>query len=659
MRGTTRGSVYNKGVVVPDSSGAISKTLADRLTGYAVNTGNFVSDSYRILTLSLKDSVTLEARSAKDVLNKNGSLSYITRKTSRSAAMTEIFFGDPDKRQSGIMEAACEYIERRIDGGMELLYLDKLMGLHPDHSHYCRTIITPEFARMLVMWDRLIFDVPEERLGGGPDQVQVMIPEWAEYARLNGLPEVAILVDAVNNVTFALGSDYFGEIKKGHLRMAMYREKLKYRDGSGGGLGVHAGGKVIRAKDSASGRLEEKGALFFGLSGTGKTTLSVHHFWLDPEQGESVIIRQDDFFVLAADSAAFGTEDNAYIKTEGLEPKSQQLLFEGAMSPHSILENVYVDPETLEPDFFRFDHPWTPGGMCYNGRGIVIRKELDFTDDRVDLDRVDMIFFITRRETVIPPVMRLSTEQAAAAFMLGESILTSAADPTKAGQSVLEVGTNPFIVGSGGEEGNIFYSILKNNPHIRCYLFNTGGFGGRNVDAGSENLAGEGVMEVLKSYLAGQWQEGKGCLVRRKLMDGAEEEFKVERVRLELDGDGRRYRSRGEIQTVVDMVEAGEIDAKDFQLVRVEVLAGQKVKIQDSSAFIREIARGTVEWAKEDYWGYDVPTSMPGMDLSRFDEKRYYTESEIKELKDRIRAERIEWLHSFDDLDPEIRDIFG
>ena len=179
------------------------------------------------------------------------------------------------------------------------------------------------------------------------------------------------------------------------------------------------------------------------------------------------------------------------------------------------------------------------------------------------------------------------------------------------------------------------------------------------LDAGSENLAGEGVMEVLKSYLAGQWQEGKGCLVRRKLMDGTGAEFKVERVRLELEGNGRRYKAREEIQSVVDMIEAGEIDAKDFQLIRVEVLAGQKVKIQDSAAFIREIARGAVEWTKEDYWGYDVPASVPGIDLSRFDEKRYYTESEIKELKDRIRSERIEWLHSFEDLDPTIRNIFG
>jgi len=65
--------------------------------------------------------------------------------------------------------------------------------------------------------------------------------------------------------------------------------------------------------------------------------------------------------------------------------------------------------------------------------------------------------------------------------MLGESIITSAADPTKAGQSVREVGTNPFIVGSEGEEGNLFYRIIRKNPSVQCFLLNTGGFGGQKI----------------------------------------------------------------------------------------------------------------------------------------------------------------------------------
>jgi phosphoenolpyruvate carboxykinase (ATP) len=64
-------------------------------------------------------------------------------------------------------------------------------------------------------------------------------------------------------------------------------------------------------------------------------------------------------------------------------------------------------------------------------------------------------------------------------------------------------------------------------------------------------------------------------------------------------------------------------------------------------------------WEREDYWGYEVPTEVPGLDLSRFDEHRYYHEGEIRKLNDGLREERIEWLHSFDDLEHSIRNIFG
>ncbi len=642
------------------SDGALARDLATKIIALAEARGCIISDKEEIYKLSLKDKITLETRGTEDVLDSFGSPAYVTKKTSRSAAMTEIFFGDPDERQASILQGAYEMLESHIEAGGKLLVMDKLMGLHPEHSHHCRTIVTPDYARMLVMWDKLIFDLPADREGSEPDQVEILIPEWDEYSDKKGLPPVSILADADNRATWALGSDYFGEIKKGHLRMAMYREKILMKEGKGGGLGIHAGGKLIKAVDAASGELVEKGAIFFGLSGTGKTTLSVHHFWLDPDKGESVVIRQDDFFALSPDAQAFGTEDNAYIKTEGLEGEGQPLLYAGATSPNAALENVYVDPETRDADFFRYDHPFVPGGKCLNGRGVVIRRELEFTDDKVDLDHVDMIFFITRRETIVPPLARLSTEQAAAFFMLGESILTSAADPAKAGQSVRTVGTNPFIVGSEGEEGNIFYDILKRNPDIQCFLFNTGGFGGRQVDVEREPLSNPGAMEILRRYLGGFWHLEKGLGIKRRLLDGTEEWFRVNQVRFEMIDHGEtRLAMKEDIEKVFEDIEHGRKSAEDYELVKTYCLAGQKVRIQDSAALIREVARGRVVWTTEDYWGYEVPTEVPGLDLHRFDEHRYYHDGEIKKLKDQLNDERVEWLHSFDDLDEKIRNLFG
>src|SRR5690606_2348144 len=107
---------------------------------------------------------------------------------------------------------------------------------------------------------------------------------------------------------------------------------------------------------------------------------------------------------------------------------------------------------------------------------IVVRREIEFTDEDIDMPMADLIFFITRNK-MTPPVARLSPDQAAVAFMLGESIKTSAADPNAKGEPVREVGTNPFIVGDRGAEGNRFLEILKQNPQAQVFLLNTGHVG--------------------------------------------------------------------------------------------------------------------------------------------------------------------------------------
>lgn len=86
----------------------------------------------------------------------------------------------------------------------------------------------------------------------------------------------------------------------------------------------------------------------------------------------------------------------------------------------------------------------------------------------------------------MPPIARLSTEQAAIAFMLGESVETSAGDPSRVGESIRVVGTNPFIVGSEGEEGNRFRDLIA-DLDIECYVINTGAVGTDDpIDVGVE-----------------------------------------------------------------------------------------------------------------------------------------------------------------------------
>jgi phosphoenolpyruvate carboxykinase (ATP) len=380
----------------------------------------------------------------RELTTEFGSASYTSKIRNRSAKFTDIIYGETTDEQENMLREVQEYIKEKT-----IVRLDRRMCKNPDFNLHCRFYVTKEYAQIAFAWGQTIFD--EENPDGTPDITVVDIPDWKERK---------VLVDPKSKTTYLLGTDYIGEVKKANLRMAMYHAKLR------GMLGLHAGSKEIYFKKD--GETVRKGAIFFGLSGTGKTTLTCHHHRFTGEDG--VVIRQDDVIMLRDDSYCIGTEENFYIKTEGLEPKGQPLLYNASVSPKAVLENIWVD-ENGKVDFNNDQY-------TSNGRAVVHRRDMDYTDDSIDLKHADIIIFITRRNDVVPAVARLTPEQGAAMFMLGESIETSAGDPAKAGQAIRVVGTNPFIIGPHGDEGNIFMNILKKNPHVQVFLMNTGYIGG-------------------------------------------------------------------------------------------------------------------------------------------------------------------------------------
>jgi len=365
-------------------------------------------------------------------LTEFGNLSVVTSVRNRIAKFTEVLTG----------EINLDYLKNK-----EMIMLDRVMCHTTGFKKNCRVYVTAEYPRIPLMWGNTLF--PPE--GGKPDYITITVAEW---------PEKKTLVFPESGVTLILGSDYKGENKKAMLRQLMYSAKKE------GNLGLHAASKMLRVY--RNGKLGDFGFLLFGLSGTGKTALSCHSHWL--RHPERVVIRQDDVVILRSDGSAIGTEESFYLKTEGLEPAAQPLLYAAAISPRAILENVWVE-ETGKVDFFNT-------ALTSNGRGMVKRGDIAFTDSEIDLEHVDFMIFINRRNDILPPVVRLGREWGAAAFMLGESVETSAGDPTQAGKSLRVVGTNPFIVGEEAEEGNIFLRLLKANPHIRCFIVNTGKVGG-------------------------------------------------------------------------------------------------------------------------------------------------------------------------------------
>ena len=402
-------------------------------------------------------------------LTEFGNYHFSSTVRNRSANLT-VYLGSGDIPQKSLNPKQTEITKsisktlRLVENYLRrapLFYIPLTMGDNDVFTPHCDFILSrykSEYVRLAYMVYQTLFPRTSTP---GPQTYLVDLPEWQEQDR-------QILVFPEKGLTLVLGSDYYGEVKKGFLRMAMWLAKKR------GGLGLHAGAKSIKARDE-SGKIRNIGMIIFGLTATGKTTHTVHNHGLT-EPGEEVKVIQDDVVFLNPDGSALGSERGFYIKTEGLKPQTQPLLYKVATSKDTILENIMVD--------YKGKMYFEDETLTGNGRGIIQRADLgEFMCDSLNLlpiSRVDKLIlgFITRRNTVLPIASKLNPEQGAAAFMLGESIESTGGDPKRAGESVRVVGTNPFIIGDEAKEGNWMYDFIKRNEaKTECYSLNTGGVG--------------------------------------------------------------------------------------------------------------------------------------------------------------------------------------
>ncbi|MFC7058295.1 phosphoenolpyruvate carboxykinase (ATP) [Halovenus salina] len=386
-----------------------------------------------------------------------GSPRYVSEQKSRSADHTKNLIDDEfsEADWTAIESSLTAFDER------EFVCLDRQVGRHPETAFTCRLFVPQEYARIALAWGKLL-----EPAEGEPDFQTLQLPEWDEHEDTER--RIRILPDA--GLTFVLGSDYTGEAKKSFLRLFMLRAKEQ------GGLGLHAGSKRVTIEREDG--LETVGQAFLGLSATGKSTLTGHGCWLDEPEGAEML--QDDVCALLPDGQVTGSEGQGlYIKTDGLDRDEQPALYDAATHESAVFENVWVDDDTVD-----FDNT----SLTSNGRAVIQRGQLDSASEDIDLAGVDQVFFITRNP-MMPPIARLDDRQAAVAFMLGESIQTSAGDPDAAGESIRVVGTNPFIIGPEGEEGNRFRDLIADND-VECFVLNTGHIGPAKADIGVRESVG-------------------------------------------------------------------------------------------------------------------------------------------------------------------------
>lgn len=384
-----------------------------------------------------------------------GSVNVQARVTSRSAGSTYVVA----ERSSGKTMTREEFdriaaMQDEYLRGRDALVIDGYIGNDPEFRTRARLSIETANANIAGMQQKLYFPREDD---AEPEVHVVYTPNLSAP----GYPDDRVIaVDLENGLTRVLGSDYFGESKKGGLRM--WNTKVYNL----GGLALHAGMKVIPTPRG------ERVFMIIGLSGTGKTTTTF------TTQNDSLPV-QDDFVALMPGGKAHGTENGCFAKTFSLDPSFEPNIYRAVVKPTTYLENVFQDASG-KVNFFEQSH-------TQNGRAVFGMDDLERYRDAREVGPVDALLILNRNQDIIPAVAKLNDEQAAAYFMLGETTGTSAGGAAEAGKFLRVPGTNPFFPMPHALQGNRILELLATHP-IETYLLNTGRVGGPEGDERSKKV---------------------------------------------------------------------------------------------------------------------------------------------------------------------------
>jgi phosphoenolpyruvate carboxykinase (ATP) len=248
-------------------------------------------------------------------------------------------------------------------------------------------------------------------------------------------------------IVLVLGTQYAGEIKKALFTVMNYLLPEK------GVLPLHCSANVGRKGDVA---------LYFGLSGTGKTTLSA-----DP--GRRLVGDDEHGWT---DYGVFNFEGGCYAKVIRLSPEEEPQIYQ-AIRFGSVLENVVVDPLT------RAIH-WDDDSITENTRATYPVDHIPdaVTDGEAGLPR-DVFFLTCDAMGVMPPISRLTPEMAGYHFLSG---FTAKVAGTEAG---VDEPSPTFSTCFGApfmpRDPVVYASMLRRRLEargVRCWLVNTGWSGG-------------------------------------------------------------------------------------------------------------------------------------------------------------------------------------
>lgn len=341
----------------------------------------------------------------------------------------------------------------RVQGflqGRDLFIQDTYAGADPNYHLPIRIITEMAWHSLFARNMFLSPSTNEKYRRHVPEFTVIAVPSFKAFPQVDGTPtNTAIVINFDQRLCIIGNSGYAGEIKKSIFTIINYLLPLN------GVMTMHCSANTGKQSDVA---------LFFGLSGTGKTTLSA-----DPERG---LIGDDEHGW--SDEGVFNFEGGCYAKVIALSASAEPQIYACTRRFGTILENVIYDPVTRLIDL-------DDDTRTENTRASY---PLEFIDNAVPekcgTHPKNILLLTCDAQGVMPPLARLTPEQAMYHFISGYT--------SKVAGTEIGLGEEPEITFStcfGGPfmvHHPAFYARLLHQKILRydvnCWLLNTGWVGG-------------------------------------------------------------------------------------------------------------------------------------------------------------------------------------
>jgi phosphoenolpyruvate carboxykinase (ATP) len=373
----------------------------------------------------------------------------------------------------------------RVQGylqGRDVFVQDCYGGADPDYQLPVRIITEyawhSHFARNMFIKPQ----TTEEYRRHNPEFTVISVPGFKAFPQIDQTPSETFIVLNFDQKLCIIGNTgYGGEIKKSIFTLLNYL--LPLNDG------------VMTMHCSANAGKQGDVALFFGLSGTGKTTLSA-----DPNR---MLIGDDEHGW--SDNGIFNFEDGCYAKVIELSETAEPQIYACTRKFGTILENVVYDPVTRNIDL---DDP----SLTENTRASY---PLDFIENAVVEKRgghpKNIIFLTCDASGVFPPIARLSIEQAMYHFISGYTSKVAGTEIGLRDEPEITFSAcfgGPFMVHKPSYYADLLRRKIE-RYNVNCWLVNTGWVGGPygvgkrisiHYTRGLLNAVLDGMLENVEYY---------------------------------------------------------------------------------------------------------------------------------------------------------------